>query len=86
MAQNNIDKKQLKEIMRLQFGVTETVLYLNTHPFDETVLQLHNEYASRLRNTMQEYQRRYGPLENSFPGAESPWRWIQEPWPWQINY
>ena len=86
MADARVNKAQLKRIMQLHFAVTETVLYLDTHPFDDRVLQLHNEYASRLENLMEKYQREYGPLVHSFPAAERSWRWIEEPWPWDIHY
>ena len=85
-SMRNINVERLKEIMRLHFGVTETVLYLDTHPYDTAVLQLQNEFASRLQNAIEQYQRKYGPLVHSYDRADSPWEWINEPWPWQIDY
>ena len=76
----------LKEIMQLRFAVLETFLYLDTHPEDRTVLNLHNDFAHRLQRLQDEYQKKYGPLSPYYPEAELPWRWIDEPWPWQINY
>ena len=76
----------LKEIMQLQFAVIETVLYLDTHPFDKNVLNLQNEYSARLENKIKNYSKKYGPLANSYPEADYPWSWINEPWPWQIEY
>ena len=76
----------LSEIRELQFSVLETNLYLNTHPEDMNVLNLHNSLARDLCDLMLEYQRKYGLLKANFPGADYPWQWIEEPWPWQINY
>ncbi|MFW6308529.1 MAG: spore coat protein CotJB [bacterium] len=83
---NHVNVSMLKEIMQLQFAVIETVLYLNTHPEDRTVLDLHNNYARRLHRLMHKYQEEYGPLTSSHPDADYPWQWIDEPWPWDIDY
>jgi spore coat protein JB len=82
----NIKTSLLKKIMQLQFAVIETVLYLDTHPFDENVLNLYNQYSSRLRNSIRKYSENYGPLTPTCPDTDSPWSWIDEPWPWQIDY
>lgn len=81
-----VNVEMLKEIMAVNFAVLETVLYLNTHPEDRTVLNLHNELAEELMRLMMEYQERYGPLRPTYPDAEFPWQYIDEPWPWEINY
>ena len=83
---NNINLELLMEIMELKFAVLETVLYLDTHPRDRNVLELHNNFARKLRNKMDRYQERYGLLVSTYPNADSPWQWIDEPWPWQIEY
>ena len=76
----------LKEIMAVQFALLETILYLNTHPDDRTVINLYNQYARRLMKLIHEYENNYGPLTTHHPESEKRWRWIDEPWPWQINY
>lgn len=81
-----INLDMLAEIRELQFAVLETVLFLNTHPEDMAVLNLRNSFARDLCDLMQEYQNKYGLLRASFPGADYPWQWIDEPWPWQVKY
>ncbi len=83
---SSVNLPMLREIMQLDFAVLETVLYLNTHPNDRAVLDLHNDFARRLMELMHEYQERYGPLTAMYPQADYPWQWIDEPWPWQIEY
>ena len=85
-SNTNVNTSMLKKIMQLQFAVIETVLYLDTHPFDERVLELQNEYSARLENMIDDYSEEYGPLVPSFSRADYPWSWIDEPWPWQIDY
>ncbi len=89
MASNNsqnINVPLLMEIMELQFTVLELVLYLNTHPEDRRALKNHNKYARRLSDLLEKYQNKYQPLVNEYPGADYPWNWINEPWPWEIDY
>ena len=81
-----MDVRELKEIMQLQFGVLETALYLNTHPFDERALEKHNELARDLQNLQMEYNQQHCPLTISCSNFDYPWCWIDEPWPWQISY
>lgn len=76
----------LREIMQLNFAIIETVLYLNTHPRDQAVLNLHNEFARRYMKLINEYQEEYSPLYANYPNADYPWQYIDEPWPWQIEY
>ncbi len=82
----NINLNMLAQIRELQFAVLETNLYLNTHPEDMRVLRLHNSFARDLCQLTREYQQNYGMLRANFCDAEFPWQWIEEPWPWQINY
>ena len=72
--------------MQLEFAVLETVLFLDTHPRDRNVLELHNDFARRLINRIRRYQEEYGLLFSNYPDADYPWQWIDEPWPWQIDY
>lgn len=83
--QRNINLDFLREIQELNFAVIETVLYLNTHPEDRKVLELHNEFATQYKNLVEEYQKNYRQLYAFYP-TDYPWQWIDEPWPWQIEY
>ena len=71
----------LKEIMSLDFALTELQLYLNTHPEDEKALCLYKKYAKELKDLKEKYQKVYGPLTKEFPCNK--WRWLEEPWPWE---
>ncbi len=77
---------ELRRIMELQFAVLETALYLNTHPFDEKVLEKHNKLARSLQKLQSEYNQQYCPLTIGCSNFDYPWCWIDEPWPWEINF
>ena len=78
---NSVRSDMLKEIMSLDFALTELQLYLNTHPEDEKALCLYKKYAKELRDLKEKYQKVYGPLTKEFPCNK--WRWLEEPWPWE---
>lgn len=82
----DVNTAMLREVMSYNFAVLETVLYLNTHPEDQTVLNLHNRYAQRYQELLNEYSERYSPLYSDFPNADFPWNWVNDPWPWDIEY
>ena len=71
----------IEEIRCLGFAIVELAEYLDTHVDDEKALCLHREYATRLRDLKDKYQKVYGPLTITFPCNK--WRWIEEPWPWE---
>ena len=78
---NRIRKKMMKEIKCLNFAIVDLAEYLDTHPNDQKALCLHREYANRLKNVKDKYQRIFGPLDIYFPCNK--WRWLEEPWPWE---
>lgn len=78
---HNERAEMLKEIMSLDFALTELQLYLNTHPDDEKALCLYKKYAKELKELKEAYQKVYGPLTKEFPCNK--WRWLEEPWPWE---
>ena len=79
--------QMLKEIMSFEFSAVELNLFLDTHPSDAKALAEYNQVCEVLKKLRYEYEKCYGPLTN-FGNAPSqfPWRWIDEPWPWQIEY
>lgn len=78
-------KNLLLEIMEASFVLDETALYLNTHPNDERALRLHNNTSSQYHQLKDMYQSRYGLLRNDGMSRD-PWSYINDPWPWDINF
>lgn len=75
----------LVELMEISFVLVETSLYLNTHPNDEKALLLHNNTSQEYAQLKLIYQARYGPLTSN-EMSRYPWAYIEEPWPWEINF
>lgn len=74
-------EEMIQQIRCLGFAIIELAEYLDTHVDDEKALCLHREYATKLRDLKEKYQKVYGPLTINFPCNK--WRWIEEPWPWE---
>jgi spore coat protein JB len=85
METNQIDL--LKKIMELEFVCIDLNLYLDTHPEDQKALTDYNYYFNQLSLLKQQYSQYYGPLM-SFGHCQSqyPWKWVEDPWPWEIEY
>lgn len=77
----------LKELMAMEFTALEFNLYLDTHPDDLRALEEYNAATKSVLALKKEYEALYGPLTN-FGTALSPhaWRWIDDPWPWEIIF
>lgn len=85
MANNR--KSLLKKIMAEEFTAVELNLYLDTHPDDEKALNEFNDTVRKLNRLKQEYESEYGPLTNfGYATSNYPWKWVEEPWPWEINF
>lgn len=76
----------LLQIQELEFAAIDLNLYLDTHPTDKKALHHYNCLTQKLKVLKNEYQRIYGPLVNfGFAPSQYPWRWINDPWPWEIE-
>lgn len=77
----------LKEIMSLEFTAVDLNLFLDTHPDDMKALAEYNHATHMLKVLKDAYEQCYGPLCNfGHSMSQAPWRWTDEPWPWQIEY
>lgn len=77
--------EMLLKIQAVSFSAIDLNLYLDTHPCDQEALGHYNALCEQLACLKAAYEQIYGPLM-SFGESPSPypWRWVQEPWPWQI--
>ncbi|MGB4503561.1 MAG: spore coat protein CotJB [Syntrophaceticus sp.] len=81
--------RMLRELQELEFALVELNLYLDTHPCDTQAIETFNDLAVRYEKARKAYENKYGPLVNfghSGPVHSHVWQWIDEPWPWEIEY
>ena len=74
--------KLLREIMRLDFAVQDSALFLDLRPHDECALQYFREHLELLISAKEEYECRFGPLSNRSAEAEDYARYALSPFPW----
>lgn len=85
MSQEQVEL--LKKIQAVEFCATELTLYLDTHPDDVAALANYNHFAGELMALKKEYTEKYGPLcVFGHERVEPSWKWIEQPWPWEIEY
>ncbi len=77
------DSKQnlLKELQVAHFAVIEANLFLDTHPCDQEALKYFEQASDKLRDLMEEWERRYGKIQVS--DGMMRWAWVDNPWPWE---
>ena len=80
----NEQKKLLKLIQNYSFVVTETVLYLDTHPHCRAALQHYQKYRKLYHEALATYEEKYGPLTMYNNLSTDSWKWVSEPWPWEL--
>lgn len=76
----------LKSIQALEFTAVDFNLYLDTHPNDQRALFDYANTIRELKRLMDTYSQKYGPLLPIDNLSGPCWRWIEEPWPWEIDY
>lgn len=74
----------LKKIATYKFAMTDIQLFLDTHPFDKSMMNKLSEYKKELVPLVKEYEMKYGPLKKSVNSSNT-WLWVKNPWPWDIG-
>lgn len=72
----------LSQMQTLAFVIQELALYLDTHREDQEALALYRSYQELGVKMEKQYTAQCGPLNHKQPG-EGPYRWLDDPWPWE---
>ena len=81
----NARQQALLEVQMYYFVAHEINLYLDTHPNDEKMIQLYQDYIQKAKQSQDVFEKRYGPLEVQNTQNKIPFEWIQGPWPWEYQ-
>lgn len=79
-------EEMLMKLRELDFYTLDMNLYLDTHPYDREAQSQFNAVAVEANMLREQYEQEYGPLTTRQPIDESPWEWIENPWPWNNHY
>jgi spore coat protein JB len=78
--------EMLNQIQALEFVAVDFNLYLDTHPDDGRALSDYTNTIEELQRLRMAYNRYGGSLTPMDQPKQGCWKWIEEPWPWQIEY
>jgi spore coat protein JB len=73
----------LQHISQVSFALTDTNLFLDTHPCDQNALDYYQFVKQQRQDALMEYSRKYGPLLVDQVECGSEWAWTDSPWPWE---
>lgn len=83
----NQRQRDLLRIMELEFAAIDLNLFLDTHPQDGRALADMAAISQELMHAKMAYESRYGPIMNFGYGlSPGTWRWIDDPWPWELTF
>lgn len=80
----NEQRKLFRFIQSCSFAIQETALYLDTHPNCRSALRYMEKYRRLLREAENKYEEKYGQLTITSGIGTDSWRWVKEPWPWEV--
>ena len=70
------------ELQTLAFALQELSLYLDTHREDAEALERYRSCQRLYHDALMAYNADRRPLTHILP-AEGPYRWLDDPWPWE---
>lgn len=80
----NEQAEMLTYIDSLGFAMIDLNLYLDLHPNDKEMIDLYNQYRVQKADILRQYEDKYGPIVTTSNALnQTPWAWINKPWPWE---
>lgn len=73
----------MKKIREYDFAITETSLFLDTHPNNAKAVNYYNNLRLEREKYYNEYEKTYGPITMYGNTDSSNWNWTNGPWPWE---
>ena len=73
----------LTELQTLNFAIQELALYLDTHRDDQEALELYRSYQQMYDHCVEEYKRKYGPMNHMCLTDAKAYQWLDDPSPWE---
>lgn len=80
----NEKEQYLLDLNQVQFAMHDIHLYLDNFPNDTSMINEFNRNREMYNEILNDYENKFGPIViNSENLDGSPWRWNNEPWPWE---
>ena len=81
----NEQKKLLSRIATCDFILTETALFLDTHPDCSEALDFYRKHLDMRKKATEEYTEKFGMLRHEDYMGQNKWQWTEGPWPWEYE-
>ncbi|MDE6954130.1 MAG: spore coat protein CotJB [Erysipelotrichales bacterium] len=81
----NQRQKALLDVQINAFVAHEINLYLDMHPNNQRMVELYTEFANKAKEATKAFEEQFGPLEVADSINETPFQWVQGPWPWEYQ-
>ena len=78
-------EKMLQELSTYAFATHELNLYLDLHPENQSMFLLFQDYQQRMNRLIEEYERKYGPLNVNSEKMKDSFTWESNEWPWEVR-
>ena len=78
----NEEERLLYNIQTICFAAHDLNLYLDTHPEDQSMITLFNDYLKKEEELINEYESKYGPMTIK-DGSMN--KWVNSKWPWEVD-
>jgi spore coat protein JB len=75
----------LKKLQASDFALVELGLYLDTHPDDKAALAYFAKFLAVKKQLHEEFTKKYGPIRIEDYDGSPYWKWIDNPWPWEME-
>ncbi|WRS28164.1 spore coat protein CotJB [Oscillospiraceae bacterium MB08-C2-2] len=75
----------LKRIQVLAFCLHDAALFLDVNPTNAEALEYYRKHNDLYEVAMDEFTTKYGPLSPGNYDGGPRWKWIDGPWPWEME-
>lgn len=83
---SNVDQRNLRYyIDAVSFTALDTAMFLDSHPGNKEATHYFHKYNSARNQALKEYNNRFGPLMISQVNDDNFMRWVNNPWPWEME-
>lgn len=82
---NSEKEELLLKIYEYDFAINDLSLWLDLHPDDKSIYNEFKNYTDYLKELVQAYERKYGPLEISCSDYDN-YLWYKGPWPFEGGF
>lgn len=83
---SNVDQRNLRYYIDVvSFTALDTAMFLDTHSGNREATQHFHKYNKARNQALKEYNSRFGPLMISQVSDDNFMRWVNNPWPWEME-